>query len=187
MAALAQQKLLRKTVDGLVSGREREVRVRMGLASGVATAGNMGSERKFQYTVMGDVVNVASRLEPANKDFGTSILISESTYNQVRETMLARPLGEILVAGRKQATFIYELMCMKHEATAGQQTVARSYAKALELLQNRQWDSCITVLDEILREFEDRPSEILRDRAMGYRESPPPDSWHGEYVRRAKL
>lgn len=187
MAALAQQKLLRKTVDGLVSGREREVRVRMGLASGVATAGNMGSERKFQYTVMGDVVNVASRLEPANKDFGTSILISESTYNQVRETMLARPLGEILVAGRKQATFIYELMCMKHEATAGQQTVARSYAKALELLQNRQWDSCITVLDEILREFEDRPSEILRARAMGYRKSPPPDSWHGEYVRRAKL
>ncbi len=186
LAALEQQSIVRELNINLGAEYGGEFRVRMGLSSGPVTAGNMGSQKKFQYTVMGDVVNLASRLEPANKDFGTSVIISESTYQRAQDSMLARPLGRIRVAGKQQDTRIYELICPRREA--GEETIwlVRMYSEALSVFERRQWDECIRKLEEILGKHADNPSVILKKRAETYRSDPPEDDWQGEYVRTAK-
>lgn len=109
-AALEQ---LRRLEDLQRDFRERfgmELQVRMGINTGWMTAGNMGSNRRHQYTVMGDVVNVAARLQDANKDLGTTILIGEETWQRVRDQLSCRPVGSISVRGRAAPVMAYELM-----------------------------------------------------------------------------
>lgn len=85
-------------------------RIRIGLNSAEVLVGNVGSSKRFSYTVMGDGVNVAARLEGMNKTFGTAICISDSVYEAVGAKIVARPLRQVQVKGRKQASMIYELL-----------------------------------------------------------------------------
>jgi adenylate cyclase len=85
-------------------------RIRIGLNSADVLVGNVGSSDRFSYTVMGDGVNVAARLEGMNKAFGTTICISDSVFDAVAEKIVARPLRRVQVKGRKQAFMVYELL-----------------------------------------------------------------------------
>jgi adenylate cyclase len=109
----------------------REFAHRIGLNSGIALVGNIGSRRRFNYTVMGDMVNLASRLEGANKYFGTSIMASEATVLATRTTFVWRELDVIRVQGRSQQVKIFEPLALAGQATADQLAVAGSYAEGL--------------------------------------------------------
>ena len=123
----------RKLTERRAEFKERfgsELHMRIGLNSGPVIVGNMGSSQRFDYTVLGDAANLAARLEGANKVFGTYLMISESTFEAVREEMLARELGSLRVVGRKQPVRVYEL-----EGFAGEEEPAHwaPYRQALEL------------------------------------------------------
>ena len=110
-AALAMQVRMEQLRDQWKRQGLPELRVRIGLHSGLAVVGNMGSDFRFNYTAMGDTVNLASRLEGANKDFGTYTLISNTTRKQAGEQEFAyRNLGEIQVKGKSEMTAVYELL-----------------------------------------------------------------------------
>ena len=104
--------------------------VRIGLNSGEAVVGSMGSRHRSDYTCMGDAVNLASRLEGANKAFGTRILLGASTYDAAREHILAKPLCRLGVVGKSEPVAVYELVAMADEASPGLAAHVAAFGRA---------------------------------------------------------
>ncbi|MEW6441416.1 MAG: adenylate/guanylate cyclase domain-containing protein [bacterium] len=109
-AAAAMQERMRSLREEMKRDGLPELFVRIGIHTGEVIVGNMGSSELFNYTVLGDAVNLASRLEGANKDFGTSILISRSVYDRAASALQARPLGKITVKGKTTEVEVFELL-----------------------------------------------------------------------------
>ena len=183
-SALDQQEIIREMNEELRHEYGCEIHVRMGLNSGTVTAGNMGSERKFQYTVMGDVVNLASRLEPANKDFGTSIIIGESTNRLAIKSIESRMLDKIVVVGKEEIVPVYELLGIKGQVDESLLAAARAYEQALSQFYERNWDECLELLKDVTSI--DTSAAHLESRAIFCKKNPPPETWQGEYVRAEK-
>lgn len=186
-AAIEQQEKIAEIRPVLKAEFGHDINVRMGLNSGHVTAGNMGSGQRMQYTVMGDAVNQAARLEPANKDYGTLIMISEATYESAKDVIEARLLDRIIVKGKTKPIHIYELLAKKGKLPENKQKVIDFYVTGLKLHWNRQWDEAIKHFNMALElDPGDIPSVNMRTRVEGYKINPPPDTWNGEYYREKK-
>ncbi|OGV86653.1 MAG: hypothetical protein A2340_02075 [Lentisphaerae bacterium RIFOXYB12_FULL_60_10] len=185
-AALEQQTLIDRMNAALVRDYGTGIRVRMGINSGVATAGNMGSERRFQYTVVGDTVNLAARLEPVNKEFGTRILIGDDTCRQVGNHLITRPLIRIRVKGKQQLVLIHELVGDPGTVDERQRLRFKQYADALERYSSQAFPEAIRILEALLADGDDGPGRCLLTMAREYVRNPPGPDWRGEYIRQAK-
>jgi adenylate cyclase len=186
LSALDQKRLLRQLNDEIESEYGFRLRVRIGVNSGEVTAGNMGSERKFQYTVLGDPVNLASRLEPVNRDFGTEILVGESTQRLISAQLETREICRILVPGREQVVTVYELLGKREELDDAALRLQSQYARALESFYAGKWSRCERELEEILSTTDDGPSACLLAWARQYEKHPPPQSGKGVFIRTGK-
>lgn len=186
-AALEQRQKLAELRPVLKEVFGHDIHMRMGINTGIVTAGNMGSEQRFQYTVMGDAVNLASRLEPVNKDYGTEIIIGSTTYEAAKDHVEARLLDRILVQGKQQPTRIYELLGRKGELPQTRARVVALYEEALKLHWERCWDEAGERLKQALEaDPADGPCRALDRRIRGYVAEPPPVDWGGVHVRVAK-
>jgi adenylate cyclase len=162
------------------------VHSRMGINSGPMIVGNMGSSFKFDYTVLGDSVNLASRLESANKMYGTQILLSETSANLVKDNFLVRKVDLLRVKGKQQPMAIYELMTDGTPESAMLEIVRR-YESALALYQSRDFEKSWELLIALAQDFpEDGPTATLMGRVLKFRDEPPPEDWDGVYVAKEK-
>lgn len=187
LAALEQQETLDVLRPLLKKEFGYDLFVRMGLNSGRVTAGNMGSARRQQFTVMGDAVNQAARLEPVNKDYGTRIVIGEATYELAQAAIEARLLDRIVVVGKTKPVHIYELLAQKGQVAGAKRDAVAFYEEALKLHWARQWESALQRLERALvADTNDTPSRRLGDRIRLYQQQPPPDGWAGEFRRAGK-
>ncbi len=186
LSALEQQRLLHRLNDQIEAEFGIRLHVRMGINSGEVTAGNMGSERKFQYTVIGDVVNLASRIEPINRDLDSRILIGEATRALIGERLVTRALGRIVVVGREQSVTLYELVGAAPDVPASLRIQFEHYEKALAAYYRQDWDEAEQWIRTILAENDDGPSRWLMERVQKFRITPPPPGWNGEYWRMDK-
>ena len=160
-----------------------ELRMRIGLCTGLAVVGNMGSRSRMDYTMMGDTVNTAARLEGVNKIYGIYTLVSDTTYQALNGNIYTREIDSINVVGKEEPVAVYELMGYPEDIDALHVDMTKQYAEGLRAYRNRQWDSAIEFFQSALSLLsEDGPSKTMLERCAEYKQSPPPKEWNGSYT-----
>jgi adenylate cyclase len=180
LSALEQKARMQKFRDALpdVLGFRKNlphVDVRMGLATGDVTVGNIGSERAKGFTVIGDTVNLASRLEGSNKEYGTGILISHDTWQMARDAVEAREIDSVRVVGKTEPVRVYEVLGVKGELDAAAAALKENYEEGLLHYRARNWDAAEAAFR---RNPDDAPSTVMLARIAHWRQDPracPPD------------
>ena len=160
---------------------------RIGLNTGPMVVGNMGSEKRFDYTMMGNSVNLAARLEGANKNYGTFTCMSEYTYDMAKEAVEGRELDLIRVMGIQTPVRIFELVCRKGELNEEQQKGFPYYAKGLELYRAQQWEEAYKYFAAVMKFIpDDPPSKTYMERCKEMRANPPGEDWDGVFTAASK-
>jgi len=165
---------------------KKEINIGIGLNSGPMVVGNMGSLKRFNYTVMGDAVNLGARLEGQNKEYGTRIIISEGTYQYARDKFVCRELDWITVKGKTKPVAIYELMA-KAEDAAKFEPLAKVFRQGLKLYRAGQFAEALQVFEDILEAYpNDGPAKLFASRAKAYVQAPPVGVWDGVFTATSK-
>jgi class 3 adenylate cyclase/flagellar basal body-associated protein FliL len=156
--------------------------LRIGVATGEALVGSIGSDVMMSYTVMGDVVNLASRLEAANKAYGTRNLISERVFNAASAAIEVREIDRVVVAGQTRSERIFEILGRKGELVPQQLTSRDRYLEGLAAYRERKWDDALRAFGTSLEAVpDDGPSMALISRIEGLKANPPPQDWDGSW------
>ncbi|MFW6060628.1 MAG: CHASE2 domain-containing protein [Phycisphaeraceae bacterium] len=154
-AALAATKALRSLDLSDLPLDDHALTLRIGITSGPMMVGDFGAPPdRSDYTVLGDTVNLASRLEAANKQLGTHVLISQRTCEQVKDVFLTRPIGRLVVVGRAAPEPVYELLDTHEEATEAQRALAQATAEAVEAYQAGDFETCMARFNALAAQHE---------------------------------
>jgi adenylate cyclase len=156
----------------------------VGLNTGVASVGNMGSSLRYGYTALGDSVNLSSRLEGLNKDYGTHILVNETTYLSAKNAgFIFRELDLIRVKGKLQPVVIYELVARAATATPDLRDRLDRFAAARALYNHRDWSGAQSAFQSILDQWpDDGPARAYWKRCQEYLFDEPPATWDGVFT-----
>jgi hypothetical protein len=156
--------------------------LRIGIATGEALVGSIGSEYMMSFTVMGDTVNLASRLESANKVYGCRCLISEATANKCAADFELREIDRVVVTGQSHQQTVYELMGSKDTLTPQQIRARAHYADGLAAYRARRWDEARASFAAAIEAAPgDGPSMALLARVTDLKQNPPPENWDGSW------
>jgi adenylate cyclase len=186
-AALAMREQTMALVGEWAKIGRPHIRARTGINSGPMVVGNLGSKYRFAYGVVGDQVNIGSRLEGLNKVYGTDIIIGENTAQMVERAFRLRELDMVRVKGRTQVVRIYELIAKAETMldTAHDEALV-AYAEALEAYRKGMWTDALALFHQALRlRSNDGPSRALSRRCLEYRDAPP-EAWDGVYEQLIK-
>lgn len=187
LASIDMKKALVPISEKWVEEGRPELRVRMGLNSGPMVVGNMGSAQRMNYTMMGDAVNLASRLEGANKAYGSDIMISELTWQACRDDVDVRELDRIRVVGKSEPVTVYQLLERKHQTPAPVADMVAEFEKALVKYKNRDFEAALAGFEKCLELLgNDGPSRTYVERCRTFRESPPSPDWDGVFTLESK-
>jgi adenylate cyclase len=192
-AAIEMQAALRQLSDRWEAEGLARQQMRIGINTGPASVGNMGSSRRFAYTALGDAVNLAARLEPLNNEYGTSICISQSTLEALAEpdAFLVRQLDLVAVKGKRQAVPVYELIGPKTGGALSERfgPVLDLYTQAMALYHRQQFDAAAELFAEAARargDVSDPPSLVFIERCHELSLEPPGADWDRVYVMKHK-
>jgi len=182
LAALDNQARLAELRQEFIQAGLPPVYARIGINTGEMIIGNMGSSQRFDFTVIGDSVNLASRLEGAGKEYGASIILSEETYRLAEERVEVRELDLLRVKGKEFPVRIYELLSRKGELNETKGRVVRLFTEGLKHYRQQQWSEALSLFQQVSALVpEDGPAKTFIRRCEEFMEMPPPADWDGVY------
>lgn len=185
MSALDMKRQLAVFNQGLVAKGASPLEIGIGIHTGDVILGNIGSEKKLDYTVIGDNVNLASRMEGLTKVYGVAILITEATYRVVAPAITCRLIDMVRVVGKQEAIKIFEPLD-EHTGDAADQLVALSEAGFDHYLK-REWDAATQCYTDLLAvRPNDKTGQMFIARCAGYKATEPPAEWDGVFTMRRK-
>ena len=184
--ALSMMEELRKLQKKWADEGQPVLDIGIGINTGDMVVGNMGSKMRFDYTVMGDNVNLGSRLEGINKEYGTNIVISEYTYERVKDSFFCRELDSVRVKGKMLPVRIYELIGEKKDSEKWEGCI-KIFEEGLVNYKQSLWDDAILSFRKVLEiQPGDYPSEMYIERCENLKQNPPEDGWDGVYTMTKK-
>jgi adenylate cyclase len=164
-----------------------ELKMRIGLNTGPAVVGNMGSSSRMDYTMMGNTVNTASRLEGVNEVYGIYTLIGETTYREAGESVVSREIDLVNVAGNEEPVKIYQLLGYSDDIDDRVRETVNHYERGLYAYRERAWDIAISCFNAALAVTpDDGPSKIMLPRCNQFKTDPPNLDWNGTYTMKTK-
>jgi adenylate cyclase len=188
LASLEMQKRLEILRPKWKKQGKPEITIRCGVNTGMMIVGNMGGKDRFDYTIIGDSVNLASRLEGANKQYDSKIMISEFTFQHVKGKVTVRELDLIQVKGKTEPIKVFELLGTSDmQMTAEQKEAMEIYSEGLKLYRERKFDEAIAYMNQALQlDPTCRVADVYAQRAALYQLNPPPEDWNGVFVMTTK-
>ena len=195
-ASLASLEMIHKLTDlreywtknNLYTKDAQEMDIRIGLNTGLAKVGFMGTDAMGSYTMMGDTVNLAARLEAAGKDYGVNILISETVKDKIESELFTRQLDLVRVKGKNEPVKLYELISDKSSISSNLIEASQLYESGFQFYLKTEWDKAITAFKESekAKGKKDKAVELLIDRCSYYKVSSPGENWDGVFTRKHK-
>jgi len=182
-ACIKMQKRLSELRENWKENKKPQLKMRIGLSTGSAVVGNMGSESRMDYTMMGDTVNTAARLEGINKIYDIYTLISESTCIAAGSSIATREIDTINVVGKKEPVTIFQLLGYASDVDDLTNNTNEHYAAGLHAYRNQDWDKAILSFKAALDILsDDGPSKTMIHRCNEYKADPPAENWNGSYT-----
>jgi adenylate cyclase len=171
---------LQKLNVGFAARGMHTLDIGVGINTGPAVVGNMGADIRFDYTAIGDSVNLASRLEGLNKYYGSHILVSEDTHSQVKNSeFVFREVDRVRVKGKHLPIVMYELMITNLE-------LLPLFEEGLEKYRSKQFEQAQQIFNQLVTDYNDGPSRLYQSRCTEYLETAPPTDWDGVYTAKSK-
>ena len=167
----------RKAADGAGT----VVDIGIGINTGQVVHGSVGAKDRMDFTSIGDTVNLAARLEGANKQYGTGSLITEAVHEKVQGEYLCREIDLLTVKGKKLPVRIYEIIREKKGATERDERFKKLYETSLALYRKQKWDSAEKGFTSLSKDFDDETSTVFLKRVALFRKDPPPNDWDGVF------
>jgi adenylate cyclase len=169
VSAIKTKRRMVKLNEGLIAEGKPPLVVRIGINTDAVLVGNIGSEERLSYTVMGDGVNIASRLEGINKEFATDILISHSVFKEAGERLWVRPIDQITCKGRAGEILIYELLGIRGgdaetSPTSTEEILCDLTSKAFDFYSAKNYESALVIYQELIERFDDGLSKVMAAR-----------------------
>jgi len=185
LAGIKASEIITKKIEQARSENKTPLITRFGITTGEITLGNIGSRRKIEYTVIGDAVNSAFRLEGLNKFYNTTILVSEYTKEGTEDYFEFRLLDVLRYKGKVTPVRIYELLGLKGEVDNNMLRKRDEFEESLKLYKKRKFSEAMTIFSRLLKEG-DKPSGVFKRRCEDFITSPPPPDWNGVWVMKRK-
>ena len=187
-ASIAMIETLNKWNHQRIAEGKLPVNIGIGLNTDMVVSGNIGSNKRMDFTIIGDGVNLAARLESACKQYGAKILISEFTMRKLQGTYRQREVDLVVVKGKTQPVAIYEILAFHtRESFPGMGEVLGLFKDGLGAYRARKWDAAIKIFGECLAiNPNDKPCQLYIERAQHLKQTPPPDDWTGVWVMESK-
>jgi adenylate cyclase len=181
-AALANLRRLEELQISWRANQQPLFHTRIGLHTGPVIVGNIGSEWRMNYTIIGDSVNLASRLEALNKFYRTRIIVSAATVAAAGDRVVTRPLDQVNVKGKSTGVIVHELLALQPDATDLQRELSERTTAAFAAYRARDFALAQKIYADLLGRFpNDHAAEILRQRSHAFTATPPPEDWDGVY------
>jgi len=157
------------------------VRMGIGINTGTVVFGSVGARDRMDFTSIGDTVNLAARLEGANKAYGTRSLVSEAVYNRIKDIFLCREIDAITVQGKQRPVRIFEILAERSGASTSDEQRKKLFEKGLSAYRRRDWNTAGAEFRICVDTYADEPSQVFVDRVTHFNANPPDETWDGVF------
>jgi adenylate cyclase len=184
--SLGIRKIMAEEKEKALAANKHVVSIGIGVNSGPVVFGSVGAKDRMDFTSIGDTVNLAARLEGANKPYGTKTLVTKAVYDKVQEDYLCREIDMLAVKGKKLGVNVYEVIQSRDIAGAHLFDLCKTFEEGLALYREQKWAKAEKIFAQLVEKYKDEASSTFLGRIAMFKNNPPAADWDGVFVMTVK-